>query len=170
MDGTIAVFDVPAGKLLNTLTGHHKPVRDVCFTPGAAQLSLLGRIKLGNASIAADDVELCCKQHELRRCTKEKCASAADSQMLLTACDDMHTHLYDVENAALIEAFSGVFRPLDVLFKQDFVCILVFTHLQRLFPQCNKGSLPMQGMSPGCSAWIAIPPALPLLLVPAMPK
>lgn len=34
MDGTIAVFDVPSGKLLNTLTGHHKPVRDVCFTPG----------------------------------------------------------------------------------------------------------------------------------------
>ena len=31
----------------------------------------------------------------------------ADSQMLLTACDDMHTHLYDVEHASLIEAFSG---------------------------------------------------------------
>lgn len=28
--------------------------------------------------------------------------------MLLTACDDMHTHLYDVEHASLIEAFSGV--------------------------------------------------------------
>ncbi|EIE22794.1 WD40 repeat-like protein [Coccomyxa subellipsoidea C-169] len=38
MDGTIAVFDVPAGKLLNTLTGHHKPVRDVCFTPDSQML------------------------------------------------------------------------------------------------------------------------------------
>lgn len=34
MDGTVAVFDVPSGKLLHTLTGHHKPVRDVCFAPG----------------------------------------------------------------------------------------------------------------------------------------
>ena len=33
--------------------------------------------------------------------------AGADSQMLLTACDDMHTHLYDVEHASLIEAFSG---------------------------------------------------------------
>ena len=31
----------------------------------------------------------------------------ADSKMLLTACDDMHSHLYDVESASLIEAFSG---------------------------------------------------------------
>ena len=34
MDGTVALFDVPSGKLMHTLTGHHKPVRDVCFTPG----------------------------------------------------------------------------------------------------------------------------------------
>ena len=34
MDGTVAVFDVPSGHLMHTLTGHHKPVRDVCFTPG----------------------------------------------------------------------------------------------------------------------------------------
>lgn len=32
----------------------------------------------------------------------------ADSKMLLTACDDMHSHLYDVEHASLVEAFSGV--------------------------------------------------------------
>lgn len=32
----------------------------------------------------------------------------ADSRMLLTACDDMHAHLYDVEHASLIEAFSGM--------------------------------------------------------------
>ena len=35
----------------------------------------------------------------------------ADSQMLLTACDDMHSHLYDVEHASLIEAFSGARLP-----------------------------------------------------------
>lgn len=34
-------------------------------------------------------------------------ALAADSKMLLTACDDMHSHLYDVEHASLVEAFSG---------------------------------------------------------------
>ena len=34
MDGTVVVFDVPSSKLMHTLTGHHKPVRDVCFTPG----------------------------------------------------------------------------------------------------------------------------------------
>ena len=34
MDGTVAIFDVAAGKLLHTLTGHRKPVRDVVFTPG----------------------------------------------------------------------------------------------------------------------------------------
>lgn len=31
----------------------------------------------------------------------------ADSKMLVTACDDMHSHLYDVENSSLVEAFSG---------------------------------------------------------------
>ena len=35
MDGTVCIFDVPSGKLLHTLAGHHKPVRDVVFTPGA---------------------------------------------------------------------------------------------------------------------------------------
>jgi WD repeat-containing protein 61 len=38
MDGTVAIFDVPSGQLLHTLTGHHKPVRDVCFTPGVASV------------------------------------------------------------------------------------------------------------------------------------
>ena len=37
MDGTVAVFDVPSGKLLHTLTGHHKPVRGLSFTPGACR-------------------------------------------------------------------------------------------------------------------------------------
>lgn len=31
----------------------------------------------------------------------------ADSKNVLTACDDMHAHLYDAEHAELIEAFSG---------------------------------------------------------------
>ena len=35
MDGTVAVFDAPTGKLLHTLDGHFKPVRDLTFTPGA---------------------------------------------------------------------------------------------------------------------------------------
>lgn len=38
-------------------------------------------------------------------------ALAADSKMLLTACDDMHSHLYDVEHASLVEAFSGDHLP-----------------------------------------------------------
>lgn len=41
MDGTVAVFDVPSGKLMHFLTGHHKPVRDVCFTPGQRHMSLI---------------------------------------------------------------------------------------------------------------------------------
>lgn len=32
----------------------------------------------------------------------------SDSRMLLTACDDMHINMYDVENQSLVEAFSGV--------------------------------------------------------------
>ena len=40
MDGTVALFDVPSGQLMHTLTGHHKPVRDVCFTPGQCAILL----------------------------------------------------------------------------------------------------------------------------------
>ena len=36
MDGT-----VPSGKLMHFLTGHHKPVRDVCFTPGQKLMSFI---------------------------------------------------------------------------------------------------------------------------------
>jgi hypothetical protein len=35
------------------------------------------------------------------------CCCSADSKLLLTACDDMHTNLYDVHHGALIDAFSG---------------------------------------------------------------
>lgn len=31
----------------------------------------------------------------------------ADSKMLLTACDDMHSNLYDVHSGDLIDSFSG---------------------------------------------------------------
>lgn len=33
MDGTVAVFDTAAGKLLHTLDGHFRPVRSLAFTP-----------------------------------------------------------------------------------------------------------------------------------------
>lgn len=44
---------------------------------------------------------------------------SADSKMLLTACDDMHSHLYDVEHASLVEAFSGQlqYRLVCILFR-----------------------------------------------------
>ncbi|PSC74984.1 WD repeat-containing 61 [Micractinium conductrix] len=38
MDGTVAVFDAPTGKLLHTLDGHFKPVRDLTFTPDSKQV------------------------------------------------------------------------------------------------------------------------------------
>ena len=34
MDGTVALFDAATGKLLHTLGGHVRPVRDLAFTPG----------------------------------------------------------------------------------------------------------------------------------------
>ena len=34
----------------------------------------------------------------------------ADSKMLVTACDDMLSHLYDVQHGSLIDAFSGASR------------------------------------------------------------
>lgn len=37
MDGTVALFDAATGKLLHTLDGHFKPVRDLTFTPGGRQ-------------------------------------------------------------------------------------------------------------------------------------
>jgi hypothetical protein len=43
----------------------------------------------------------------LRFCPPPSPLVAADSRMLLTACDDCHAHLYDVGQAALVEAFSG---------------------------------------------------------------
>jgi hypothetical protein len=31
----------------------------------------------------------------------------ADGRMLLTACDDQHINLYDVQQGALVDSFSG---------------------------------------------------------------
>ncbi|KAF8059673.1 VIP3 [Scenedesmus sp. PABB004] len=36
-----------------------------------------------------------------------KLAFTPDSKLLLTACDDMHTNLYDVHQGALVDSFSG---------------------------------------------------------------
>ncbi|KAL4857036.1 WD repeat-containing protein VIP3 [Chlorella vulgaris] len=38
MDGTVALFDTATGKLLHTLDGHFKPVRDLCFTPDSSMV------------------------------------------------------------------------------------------------------------------------------------
>lgn len=38
MDGTVALFDTASGKLLHTLEGHFKPVRDLTFTPDSKQV------------------------------------------------------------------------------------------------------------------------------------
>lgn len=38
-------------------------------------------------------------------------AFTPDSRHVLTACDDMHSHMYDVEHGALVEAFSGGWPP-----------------------------------------------------------
>lgn len=35
MDGSVVIFDLETGSLLHTLEGHFKPVRSLCFTPGA---------------------------------------------------------------------------------------------------------------------------------------
>lgn len=32
--GTVAIFDVEAGRLVSVLEGHYKPVRSLTFTPG----------------------------------------------------------------------------------------------------------------------------------------
>lgn len=51
----------------------------------------------------------------------------ADSKMLITACDDMHSHLYDVENSSLVEAFSGEEHPnAAVLTLEITTCTLWF--------------------------------------------
>jgi len=74
---------------------------------------------------------------------------AADSKMLLTACDDMHSHLYDVEHASLVEAFSGDYPPcLHALrsYKWQMLCVwhydtwaprLSLLILKAMLPACN---------------------------------
>lgn len=69
----------------------------------------------------------------------------ADSKMLLTACDDMHSHLYDVEHASLIEAFSGESVILSLLPQQSF-------HILQPGSCCatREHSIELQGTSRGC--------------------
>ena len=148
MDGTVVVFDVPSSKLMHTLTGHHKPVRDVCFTPGQGHIMFLtlcacspcdgfrdkhSSLRLSHW-VLQDRAGMSAPCHHFHTgiipVTRKsvlvcmKCAKrygtgsmgddrlcCADSRMLLTACDDMHAHLYDVEHATLIEAFSGARIP-----------------------------------------------------------
>ncbi len=36
------------------------------------------------------------------------CALATDSKLLITGCDDMHANLYDANQGALVDSFSGM--------------------------------------------------------------
>jgi hypothetical protein len=42
--------------------------------------------------------------------------------MLVTACDDMLSHLYDVEHGSLIDAFSGALARLSQAAPSFFSC------------------------------------------------
>ncbi len=76
-------------------------VCNVCLTPGTAQLSEWLFFK--DAWAVDETLPLCID----RNCCCHCPALPADSKCVLTACDDMHAHLYDAEHAELIEAFSG---------------------------------------------------------------
>lgn len=49
MDGTVALFDAAAGKLVASLPGHYKPVRGLTFTPGTVAGGK-GRLGFGRSS------------------------------------------------------------------------------------------------------------------------
>ena len=112
MDGTVAVFDSESGALLCTLQGHFKAVRSLAFTPGGRPDAVHAAWARGTAQpgaalrCAAVPVHLDCRSRH-RLPPRMPHPVLADSKMLLTACDDMHSHLYDVEHGALVEAFSG---------------------------------------------------------------
>ena len=57
-----------------------------------------------------------------------------DSKFLITACDDMHSHLYDIEHASLVEAFSGVLPPVAVPSVLLLTCLLQFNAMHLLSP------------------------------------
>ena len=117
MDGTVCIFDSTTGALLHCLEGHYKPVRSLTFTPGRFSCSptccnsLPCLIKSTGAAVHCHD-SLC----------------AADSHMLVTACDDMHSHLYDVENGSLIEAFSGDLPLPQSMLQMGWSCASSFRH------------------------------------------
>ena len=96
MDGTVCIFDSITGALLHCLEGHYKPVRSLTFNPGRYSCSSTCGNSLSYVVELMGSAVHC-----------HASLYSADSHMLVTACDDMHAHLYDVENGSLIEAFSG---------------------------------------------------------------
>lgn len=57
-------------------------------------------------------------------------AFTPDSKLLLTACDDMHSNLYDVHSGGLIDSFSGEQQHF-TLFVATHTCVVTahFTHV-----------------------------------------
>lgn len=95
--------------------------------------------------------------------------------MLLTACDDMHSHLYDVEHASLIEAFSGACHGQDqraaVIYMLHFRAVFAVTqgilaHLC-LDRHCRQGSNHPAVLRLGCvlAAALATPSSI---LIPSV--
>jgi hypothetical protein len=89
--------------------------------------------------------------------------------MLLTACDDMHTHLYDVEHATLIEAFSGEHLRGQTNFKA-LPCRSCLSGAVDVWYVPVKRLFGWQVMNPGCSVWLVTLPAAHLQQDPAMPE
>ena len=112
MDGTVAVFDAATGQLLHTLEGHFKSVRALCFTPGAthARPPQLRETSPSLSLLPWAECVLRSQQASPQRSVvviTVMLLLMTDSKMLVTACDDMLSHLYDVEHGSLIDAFSG---------------------------------------------------------------
>lgn len=78
----------------------------------------------------------------------------ADSKLLLTACDDMHSHLYDVANGALIEAFSGAALSLSSPLADGVVslrvCLLTFIAPRYSQLPLSDFSLAFSSAAKGC--------------------
>ena len=111
--------------------------------------------------------------------------------MLLTACDDMHAHLYDVEHASLIEAFSGVLILCNSLIppampqKAALQMLMLGCSIQHSSCCCKEigrtctkiltqtmqqQEMTAQVMSHGCLAWHATQAAAASQQVPATPR
>jgi len=100
MDGLISIFDLQTQQLRHKLTGHFKPVRSIAFTPGARGTGddawpAIGAPRSHKHALLAPST-----------CSQPPTFPHTDSQLLLSACDDMHVHLHEA-NGNLVEAFSG---------------------------------------------------------------